>query len=93
MAALFALAIPAFSRMGLLPGHEQKDLEKLSFGSSAWTVFGLDCLVAAGASFYYSTRIESGAVGFRILAGALLLLGAGLLIAGTVLRKRKTDTA
>ena len=93
MAALFAVLTPAFSRMGMLPGHAQKDLEKLYFSSSAFTVFGLDCLVAAGASLYYSTRIETGILGFRILAGVLVLLGAGLLIAGPMRRKKKSAEA
>ena len=92
LAALFAMLLPVFSRMGLLPGHEKKDLEKLSFGSSAFTVFGLDCLVAAAASLYYSTTIQTGVMVFRVLAAVLAAAGIGLLIAGAVRFGKKTQT-
>ena len=93
LSVLFAVLIPAFSRMGLLPGHEKKDLEKLSLGSSALTVFGLDCLVAAAAGAYFSTTLESGVLGFRILAIVLAVLGIALLILGPVLRKNRKAEA
>ena len=89
LSALFAMLVPVFSRMGLLPGHEKKDLEKLTFGSSAFTVFGLDCLVAGAASLYYSTTIQNGVIVFRILAAVLAVVGIGLLIAGTVRHRKK----
>ena len=88
LAALFALVLPAFSRMGLLPGHEKKDLDRLSIGSSAWIVFGLDCLVAAGASLYYSTTLTSG-LGFCILGIVFAAAGLILLALGPFLQRRK----
>ena len=88
LSALFAMLLPVFSRMGLLPGHEKKDLEKLTFGSSAYTVFGLDCMVAAAASLYYSTTTQTGILVFRILTALLAVAGIGLLAAGA-LRLRK----
>ena len=93
LSALFAVLIPAISRMGLLPGHEKQDLEKLALGSSALTVFGLDCLVAAAAALYFSTTLESGVLGFRILAAALAVLGIVLLILSPVLRRRRRAEA
>ena len=86
--AVFML-LPVFSRMGLLPGHEKKDLQKLTFGSSAFTVFGLDCLVAAAASLYYSTTIQNGVLVFRVLAATLAVLGVGLLIAGALRHRNR----
>ena len=87
LAALFALLLPVFSRMGLLPGHEQRDLEKLTFSSSAFPVFGLDCLVAAGFSLYYSTTQETAVLVFRILTVILAISGVSLLVAGAVRRR------
>ena len=90
LSALFAMLLPVFSRMGLLPGHEKKDLQKLTFSSSAFTVFGLDCLVAAAASLYYSTTIQNGVLVFRVLAATLAVLGVGLLIAGALRHRNRT---
>lgn len=88
LSALFAMLVPVFSRMGLLPGHEKSELEKLSISSSAFTVFGLDCLIAAMCSLYYSTTTSSGVTVFRVLAAVLAVLGLGLLVAGPIRRKK-----
>ena len=61
----------------------------LTFGSSAFTVFGLDCLVAAAASLYYSTTIQNGVLVFRVLAATLAVLGVGLLIAGALRHRNR----
>ncbi|MBQ9268253.1 MAG: folate family ECF transporter S component [Oscillospiraceae bacterium] len=90
LAALFAVLLPVFSRMGLLPGHEKRELDRLTLGSSALPVFGLDCIAAACFSLYYSTTLENGVLIFRILAGVLFLLGIGLLLGGAVQRRRQT---
>ena len=92
MAALFAVLVPVFSRMGLLPGHEKRDLEKLTVSSSAFTVFGLSCLIGGGCSFYYSTTVESPLV-FQVLAAALGVLAMVLLVLGPVLRRRRNRAA
>ena len=89
LSALFAVLLPAFSRLGLLPSHEKKDLEKLTMTASAITVFGLDCLAAALAAFYFSTTLESGGLGFKILSAVLAVAGVFLLIWGPVSRRRK----
>ena len=89
LSALFAVLLPVFSRLGLLPGHEKHELEKLTLSSSAFTVFGLDCLVAAGFSLYYSTTLETGVMIFRVLAAVLAAAGVALLILGPVLRRKK----
>lgn len=90
LAALFAVLLPVFSRFGLLPGHDKCDLEKLSISSSAFTVFGLDCLFGGGCSFYYSTTLETGGPIFLGLAIALAVIGVGLLIAGPALQQRQS---
>ena len=87
LSALFAILVPAFSRFGLLPSHDKKDLEKLTLGSSVFTVFGLDCVAACAASAYYSTTLNVGILGFRILAVVLGIAGAALLITGPLLRR------
>lgn len=92
MAALFAVLVPVFSRMGLLPGHEKRDLEKLTVSSSAYTVFGLSCLIGGGCSFYYSTTVESPLV-FQVLAAALGVLAVVLFVLGPVLRRRRNRAA
>ncbi len=90
MAALFALLVPVFSRFGLLPGHEKRDLQKLSISSSAFTVFGLDCLIGGGCSLYYSTTVSSGGPVFQGLGIALVAVGLLLLVLGPVLRHRRS---
>lgn len=90
LAALFAMLVPVFSRLGLLPHHDQQDLMKLSLTSSAFTVFGLDCLLAGGCSLYYSTTVESGVSVFQNLAIGLAVLGVALLVTGPLLRRKKT---
>ena len=82
LSALFAVALPTFSRMGLLPGHEKRDLEKLTLGQSIFPVFGLDCLLAGGASIYYSTTLPTAGPAFLVLGIVLLIAGASLLSAG-----------
>lgn len=93
LAALFAMLVPVFSRFGLLPGHEKKELDKLTFSSSAFTVFGLDCLIGGGCSLYYSTTVESGVAVFEGIAIGLAALGVLLLILGPVLRRRRARAA
>ncbi len=82
LSALFAVALPTFSRMGLLPGHEKRDLEKLTLGQSIFPVFGLDCLLAGGASIYYSTTLPTAGPAFLVLGIVLLIAGASLLSVG-----------
>ncbi len=91
LAALFAILIPTFSKFGLLPGHEKRDLEKLTVSSSAFVVFGLDCLFGAGCSFYY--RFTGGAMVFFVLGVGLAAAGVVLLILGPVLRRRRNRAA
>ncbi len=87
LAALFSVLVPVFSRFGLLPGHAEKDLDRLSISSSAFTVFGLDCLIGGGCSFYYSILSPSGV--FCGLGIGLAAVGILLLILGPVLQWRK----
>lgn len=89
LSALFAVLLPVFSRFGLLPRHDRTELERLTISSSAFTVFGLDCLLGGGCSFYYSTTVSSGAPVFYGLGAALLVIGAALLILGPVLRRKR----
>lgn len=89
LAALFAMLVPVFSRFGLLPGHEKQELDRLTVSSSAFTVFGLDCLLGGGCSLYYRTAMASGGVGFLVLGIGLMVLGAALLITGPLLRHRR----
>ncbi len=90
LAALFSVLLPVFSRMGLLPGHDKRDLEKLSISSSAFVVFGLDCLIGAGCSAYYSATVSSGTAVFQGLGIGLAAMGVVLLVLGPVLRHRRS---
>ena len=89
LAALFTLLVPVFSRFGLMTIHEKRDLEKLTFTSSSFTVFGLDCLIGGGCSLYYSTTITSGATVFRGLAIGLAAMGILLLVLGPIFRHKR----
>ena len=93
MAALFSVLLPVFSRFGLLPGHEKKELERLKFSVSVFPVFGLDCLLGGACSLYYSTTIETGIGVFRGIAVGLFVLGVGLIITGAVLARKRTKKA
>lgn len=90
LAALFAMVVPAFSRMGMLPGHDKRDLEKMTISSSAFTVFALSCLIGGGCSFYYSTTVESGAGTFEVLAVVLAVIALVLFVLGPMLRRRRS---
>lgn len=89
MGALFAVLIPVFSRMGLLPAHDGAELRRLTISRSAFVVFGLDCIIGAACSLYYSTTVESGVMIFRLLGMVLLLTGVVLLVVGPLLRRKK----
>ena len=89
LAALFSLLLPVFSRFGLLPAHEEKDLRKLSVSHSAFVVVGLDAFVGAAACLYYSTTLESGPALFRGIAAGLAVAGIAILIAGKILNRKK----
>lgn len=85
LAALFAVLVPVFSRLGLLPEHETRDLRRLTVSSSAFTVFGLSSVIGGGCSLYYRSTLGSGGTVFHVLGIVLLALGVLLLIAGPVL--------
>lgn len=90
LAALFSMLIPVFSRFGLLPSHEKKQLQKLKLSSSAFTVLGLSCILGGICSYYYSTTQSTGQLVFGILGICLCVIGVALLIGGVVFgRKRK----
>ncbi len=89
LAALFSLLIPVFSRMNLLPGHAPKELQRLSFGASAFPVFGLTSLLGGGCSLYYSTTLKSSILVFQILGFVLLAAGALLLLTGLFYNRRQ----
>ena len=89
LCVLFSVLIPAFSRFGLLPEHEKKQLQSLRLSSSAFTVLGISCILGAGCSYYYGVKIASGQVVFYILSGCLLVLGVALLIGGAVYNRKK----
>ena len=82
LAALFSVLVPTFSRIGLLPGHSQKDLNKLRFTAAAFPALGFSALISGLCSYYYSTTQSTGTGLFLVLTVLLGLLGAGLLIAG-----------
>lgn len=89
LAALFAMLVPVFSRLGLLPGHDKRDLDKLTISSSAFTVFALSCLIGGGCSFYYSTTVETGGGTFEVLAAVLAVIALVLFVLGPMLRRRR----
>ncbi len=84
LAALFSVLLPTFSRIGLLPGHNQKDLSKLRFTATAFPVLGLSALISGLCSYYYSTTQATGTVLFLSMTISLCLVGVGLLIAGGI---------
>ncbi len=89
LAALFSMLIPVFSRFGLLPSHEKKQLQKLKLSSSAFTVLGLSCILGGICSYYYGVRMASGHVAFYILGVVLGILGLVLLVGGVVYNRKK----
>lgn len=90
LAALFSVLVPTFSRLGLLPGHSRKELQRLRFTSAAFPVLGISALLAGVCSYYYSITLDSSMV-FLVLTGLLGMLGAGLLIAGGVYNHRHAN--
>lgn len=88
LAALFSVLLPTFSRIGLLPGHSQKELRRLRFTAAAFPVLGLSALISGLCSYYYSTTQTTGTDLFLGMTVFLCLLGAGLLIAGGVYNHR-----
>lgn len=92
LAALFSVLIPVFSRFGLLPAHEKKQLQKLKISSSAFTVLALSCVLGGLCSYYYSTTQSSGQLAFGILGICLVVIGAALLIGGMVYNRKKNKT-
>ena len=89
LCVLFSVIVPVFARFGFLPEHEKKALQKLSFTSSVFPIFGLDCLIAGACCFYFSTTLETSVLLFQILSGVLIVSGIALLIAGQVRKHRK----
>lgn len=79
LAALFSLLIPAFSRFGLLPGHEHSQLMKLKISQSIYPVLGITALLGSGCSVYYSLTQTKGEIFFWGLAGVLLVLALFML--------------
>ena len=92
LAALFSVLIPVFSRFGLLPQHEKKQLQKLKISSSAFTVLGLSCILGGLCSYYYSTTQNSGQLAFGIMGICLVVIGVALLIGGMVYNRKKNRT-
>lgn len=90
MAALFALVLPAFSRLGLLPALCEDDRRKLCAGRAAPLVFGLDFFLCAIASAYYATTLTRGAL-FYGIAGFALLCAAACPIAARLLHRKKAQ--
>lgn len=82
LCAMFSMLIPVFSRFGLLPAHEEKQLQKLKLSSSVYPVMALSCLLGGACSYYYSFTQESNVLGFEIFAYALAAAGIILLIFG-----------
>lgn len=91
MAALFSVLVPTFSRLGLLPGHSRKELQKLHFTAAAFPVMGISALLAGLCSYYYSTTQQTGTMVFLALTVCLALLGTGLLIAGGIYNHRHAE--
>ena len=91
LSALFSVLVPTFSRIGLLPGHSQKDLSKLRFTAAAFPVLGFSALISGLCSYYYSTTQATGTGLFLALTVLLGLLGTGLLIAGGVYNHRHAN--
>lgn len=91
LAALFSVLAPTFSQFGLLPGHSQKELNKLRLTAAVFPVLGLSSLISGLCSYYYSTTQSTGTGGFLLLTVLLGLLGAGLLVAGSIYNHRHAE--
>ena len=86
LGAVFALVLPAFGRLGLLPRWTQADAARLRRNNTAAVVFGLDLLVAAMAAAYFSTTVEAGRF-YQVFALCIAAAGTALLV-GHALRVR-----
>lgn len=91
MAMVFAVLIPIFSRFGMLPAHNDKDLEKLTISSSTFYVFGIDFIVSGVFAFIYSARLETPSLPLQILGGCLIVLGIALLIIRMIRGHKKSE--
>ncbi|MBQ8892920.1 MAG: folate family ECF transporter S component [Clostridia bacterium] len=91
LAAFFGAVTPFFARVGLLPAHRAEELERLQFGKSALSVFGLTALLGCTAGLYYGVFKAAGTAGtvFCILSALLGMAGVILLIASAILNKKK----
>lgn len=87
---LFSALIPVFSRLGMLPAHEDRELRRLTLTASIFPILGLDCILGGCASFYFSTTIESGIPVFQGIAIGLSGLGIFLLLLGQVYHHRNS---
>ena len=92
MAMVFAVLIPPFAKVNMLPEHSTAELRKLSVSSSAFTVLGLDLIVAGLFSFIYNATLDSSQQLYLILGAVLIIVGAILFITGIQLAKKHTDT-
>lgn len=75
LAALFALLIPPFSRLKLLPPHEKKDLRQLGISQSVYYIFSTSFALAGACSLYYGQKYSESIV-FTVLGCVLLLIAA-----------------
>lgn len=78
LGAMFALLIPVFAQMGLLPRHRGEQIDALNISGSVYPVLGLSFLLGGGCSLYY-TFIEPQWIWRSLTA---LLLGAGSILLG-----------
>lgn len=87
LCGLFSVLIPAFSRFGLLPVHEDSQLARLKMSRSVFPVLGISAILAGVCSLYYSISQSSGRFGFQLLGAGMMILGLGLLIWGSFFKK------
>lgn len=87
LGAFFAVLLPPFSQLGLLPTMTQEELKRLAIGSSSFLVFGLSCLLGGGFGLYYVSL--KGGLALQILSIVLLVAGVALLIAGPLYRRHR----
>ncbi len=72
LCGLFALLIPFCAKSGLLPQHGERELQRLSFGASAFPVLALSCLIGGSCSLIYALKAGEISWIFWIISIALL---------------------
>lgn len=90
MAALFAVLLPAFSRLSLLPAIDEADRKKLRLGHSTLLIFAVQFSLCAIACGYYAGAMAGGSV-FVVIAACAGVCAAACVAGQIALRRRRKN--